>query len=125
MKLNKKSFLGAIAFLCIYSLHLFFIQVLMIDSYESVTESFTSFFNSNSEHPYPHPPATQFYQIHKHYNKENKTVVPVNFTAAINYKSVFCIPTIAEFRPAVNINVPPLLGDDAYKRYCLNQTFLI
>ncbi len=112
-------------FLCVYSLHLFFMQVLMIDSYESVTESFTIFFNSNNEHPYPHPPATQFYQIHKHYNKENKTEIPVNFAAAIKYKSVFCIPTIAEFSPAFETNVPPLLGDDAYKRYSLNQTFLI
>lgn len=125
MKLNNKSFLGAFALLCIYSLHLFFIQVLMIDSYESVTESFTSFFNSNNDHPYPHPPATQFYQIHKHYNKENKTEIPVNFTAAIKYKSVFCTPAITEHRPLANNNAPPTLGDDVYKRYSFIQTFLL
>lgn len=72
---NLKKILNTALLLAIYSLHLLFIQVLMESDYHNISESFSSFFASATKHHTPHPPAIQFYQQHKHYNKESKTKV--------------------------------------------------
>ena len=121
----KNSIFRTVLLIGIYSLHLLFIETLMAKPSVKSIQHFKDFFTSHQTKHYPHPPVTDYYQIHKHESKVSRTEIILPFEGLDYTSFVSEKPEIIISPP---INTSPFyycLNDDLFKRYRLHRTFLI
>jgi len=121
----RKSFLKVLMLVSIYSLHLFFIQVLMAVPSATTFQHFKVYFSNTKSKQNPRPPVTDYYQLHKHESKQSRTEVYCPVTALEPSPIIVC-PTqnIASANTTIPTFVSPF-SDDAFKLYRKHRTFLI
>ncbi len=82
----KKSIVKVFMLLLVYSLHLLFLQVLMIAPDDNFSESLKNYFSKNQERHNSHPAAAHYYQVHKHDNKDaaqHINLLPISFDCSL------------------------------------------
>ncbi len=121
----RKSFLKVLMLVSIYSLHLFFIQVLMAVPSATTFQHFKVYFSNTKSKQNPRPPVTDYYQLHKHESKQSRTEVYCPVTALEPSPVIVCP---AQGIPALTTTVSTFfssLSDDAFKLYRKHRSFLI
>ena len=121
----KNSIFRAVLLIGIYSLHLLFIETLMAKPYVNSIQHFKTFFSNHQTKHYPHPPVTDYYQIHKHESKVSRTEIALPFAAIEHGTFVSENPEIIISPPINTSRFYCCLNDDLFKRYRLHSTFLI
>jgi hypothetical protein len=123
----KKSISKVLLLITVYSLHLLFIERLMALPNDFSAQTFKDFFQKHHSNHYPHPPATDYYSLHKHDNKQSRSKITLP-EAKILPALTHTILSSTVFPSSTHRRIPVIIcrvADDTLERYRIVGSLLI